>query len=72
MIFSPVANFGTHTLPDKSQENGAKFDCVICLDSFKTGLLLDKHYDNAYKHDAASYKCGLCLRRFIRYHSYIT
>ena len=38
---------------------------MICLDSFTTGLLLDQHYDNSYKHDAASYKCGLCLRRFI-------
>ena len=52
-------------LPANSQENNGKFNCVICLDSFKTGLLLDQHYDNAYKHDAASYKCGLCLRRFI-------
>ena len=55
----------TEKLPEKSQENDCKFNCVICLDSFKTGLLLDQHYDNAYKHDAASYKCGLCLRRFI-------
>ena len=27
-------------LPKNSQENDGNFNCVICLDSFKTGLLL--------------------------------
>ena len=35
-------------LPENSQENDCKFSCVICLDSFKTGLLLDQHYDNEH------------------------
>ena len=47
---------------DKPVPFRKRYKCVLCSDSFKTGLALDDHCKLV--HDNASFKCGLCLERF--------